>query len=407
MVASDKSVSVRKPPARRSKSVAEPASNRSVLFHSDSSAVEHVCGSQPGQHLAITFAPPAWGHLVGYGYLEQPLIEAGFDLLAIKQAANIGYADLNADMLRDIVQQLPPYESCVIIGSEDAGAAAIRLFSAMAGATIVALSPVLPNDFKVAPHPQADIVIVSDPTWQSEVENHLAARAHVPSARFVRLAHAGLPVSKALTETGTIIELARSLSGRRPFSIQQHFRQHRGQSATALLALGDATFKARHFRAAQNLLKRSYDVEPSHPAAIAYCHALAQDGDPAAAASFMGSVVQREPQNPHLLAVQAYFEDLAGWSEQALASIRQAVTILPEMQAFQLAERRMLIPLYEELKLKQRMTAAALDKARAELELRHGGGEKEFSWPRFYALLGATIGILLLVAAAASIFRLV
>lgn len=408
MVEADKSVSIRTPPVKPNRASVQAApSNRTVLFQSNASLIEHIHGSRCGPHLAITFAPPAWGHLVGHGYLEQPLIDAGFDVLAIKQAANIGYADLNTEMLLAIVAQLPPYDSCVIIGTADAGAAAIRLFAPMAGATIVALSPALPLDFKVAAHPQADIIVISDPTRQSEVENHLAMRAHIPAAQFIRLDHAGSPVVEALMETGTIIDLAHTLARHEPIRVKRHFRDHRSQSAAALFALGDAALRGRHFTAAQNLLRRSYDIEPGHPAAIAYCHALTQGGDPASAASFMGKVVQREPQNPHLLAVQAYFEDLAGWQEQALASIRQAVHIMPEMQAFQLAERRMLIPMYEELKLKQRMTAAALDKARAELDLRHGLGKTAFSWRRFYLLVSATIAILIMVALAATIFRLV
>ncbi|MFY9348953.1 MAG: hypothetical protein WBL20_11180 [Sphingobium sp.] len=388
--------------------IATQQHSRSILFQNGSSLIEYIRSSaEQSSRLAITFAPPWLSDVNGFGYLEQQLTVAGFDVVAIKQVASIGYTDLNSITLAKISDALPAYASRIVLGSEDAATAALRLFAPFERIRIVALSPNMALDCTLSGPVQADISLLYDPADAAEVANHHAASARFPRARTFRLPHAGIPTRFSLEESGTILALMAALAENQEFDANLHYRQNRKQSPTALYTLGNAALRARHFRTAEALLKRSYDLENRIPTGITYCQAVSEGGNPKAAATFMATVVNRDHANPHGWAAQAWFEEISNQREEALLSIRRAIELLPNFDAFYVSERRLLSHLYENMKLKQQMTSAALDKARAELALQHGHGNSSFSWERAAWLAGGAALILAVVAAAAVMFRLV
>ncbi|MFB0872460.1 MULTISPECIES: hypothetical protein [unclassified Sphingobium] len=388
--------------------IATQQHSRSILYQNGSSLIEHIRSSaKQSPRLAITLAPPWLSDVNGFGYLEQQLTAAGFDVLAIKQVTNIGYADLDPETLAKVSDALPAYASRIILGSEDAATAALRLFAPFEGVRIVALSPNMSLDCTLAGPVQADISLLYDPHEAAEAANHDAAVAKFPRARTFRLPRAGVPARFSVEESGTILALMAALAENEEFDANLHYRQHRKFSPTALYTLGNAALRKRHFRTAEVLLKRSFDLEKRIPTGITYCQAVSEGGNPKAAATFMATVVNRDHGNPHGWAAQAWFEEISNQREEALISIRRAIELLPNFEAFHVSERRLLKHLHENMKLKQQMTSAALDKARAELALQHGHGSAGFSWERAAWLAGGAALILAIVATAAVTFRLV
>lgn len=381
---------------------------RSILFQNGSSLIELVrSAAKPSTRLAITFAPPWLSDFNGFGYLEQQLTEAGFDVLAIKQAANTAYVDLSSATLAAICEDLPAYTSRVVLASEDAATAALRLFGPFAGVRIVAISPNMALDCTLSDPVQGDVSLLYDPCDPAETTNYRAAFAKFPRATTFRVPHAGIPPRFAIEESGTILALMAALANNQEFDANLHYRQNRHLSPTALHALGNAALRTRHFRTAEILLKRSYDLENRIPVGITYCQAVSEGGNPQGAATFMATVVNRDHNNPHGWAAQSWFEEMSNQREQALLSIRKAIGLLPNFDAFYVTERRLLSQLYDDMKLRHRMTSAALDKARAELSLQRGHGSSGFSWQRAGLLAAGAALILMMVALAAVIFRLV
>jgi hypothetical protein len=75
---------------------------------------------------------------------------------------------------------------------------------------------------------------------------------------------------------------------------------------------------------------RPYQVSPWEPTFAA--KPLADAGDPGAAADQMATVLPDYPGNPHMLYNTACFEALAGRRDDAIAHLREAVAINPEMR---------------------------------------------------------------------------
>jgi hypothetical protein len=75
---------------------------------------------------------------------------------------------------------------------------------------------------------------------------------------------------------------------------------------------------------------RPYQVSPWEPTFAA--KPLADAGDPGAAADQMATVLPEYPGNPHMLYNTACFEALAGRRDDAIAHLREAVEINPEMR---------------------------------------------------------------------------
>lgn len=88
-------------------------------------------------------------------------------------------------------------------------------------------------------------------------------------------------------------------------------------------------------------------------------------------------------------------------------SIRHAIELQPQVEPFLVAERRLLNDLFDDLRMKQMMTEAALNKSRAEFALAQGHGSTEFSWERATMLAVGSLLILVTLAAVAISFRLV
>lgn len=384
-----------------------PKVTRSILFQNGSSLIELASSSESNGRLAITFAPPELCDVNGFGYFEQQLTAAGFDVLAIKQVANAGYSDLTLDMIAEACGALPHYNSRVILGADAGATAALRLFSSFAGVKILALSPDMAYDYTLALPVQAEISLLFDPTQPTEMDNLRAAKPHFSRARIVRLPHLGMPTRYALEESGTLIAFMSALADNEVFDANQHFRKNRNASAIALMILGNRALQRGHYATAQTILERAYAIDHRHGAGISYCQALRLGGKQEAAAQFMSTIVEREPDNAHLWAALSFFEEMAGQLEQSLVSTRRAIQMLPEFEVFQVAERRLLNQLYDDLKMKQKMTEAALNKARAEFALIGGTGPTEFSWKRMVAFAGAVALILVILSSVAIIFRLV
>lgn len=384
-----------------------PKVTRSILFQNGSSLIELASSSQSNSRLAITFAPPELCDINGFGYFEQQLAAAGFDVLAIKQASNAGYADLTLDIIAEACAALPGYDGRIILGADAGATAALRLFSSFAGIRILALSPNMAYDCTITKPVQAEINLLFDPTQPTDVENLRAAKARFSRARVVRVPHLGSPTRHSLEESGTLLAYMSALASNEPFDANQHFRKNRGASPIALMMLGNDALQRGHYATAQTILKRAYVIDHRHGAGISYCQALRLGGQPDAAAQFMSTIVDREPDNAHLWAALSFFEEMAGQLEKALSSTRRSIEMLPEFEVFKVAERRLLNALYDDLRMKQKMTEAALNKARAEFALIEGPGVAEFSWQRMVWFAAAIALILAALISAAIIFRLV
>jgi hypothetical protein len=75
---------------------------------------------------------------------------------------------------------------------------------------------------------------------------------------------------------------------------------------------------------------RAYEVSPWEPMFAA--KPLADAGDPGAAADLIAGTLADHPGNPHVLYNTACFEALAGRRERALAHLRQALEIEPNVR---------------------------------------------------------------------------
>ncbi|MEK7457371.1 MAG: hypothetical protein AABZ76_20935 [Pseudomonadota bacterium] len=397
-------------PAARSRKTSlqpAPAAGRTILFQNENSLIEFIRGDMPSNRLAVTFAPPALCDVNGFGYYEDRLRTEGFDVLAIKQASDMGYADLTAETIATVCDQIPQYQSVTVLGTEAGATAALRLFSAFSNVTILAVSPDMTVDCALAKPVQAQITMIYDPCVPAQVENFQQASSLFSRATVFKTPHTGSPARYSLEESGTLVALVIAMGEGTILDVNRHFRANRHLSATALYVLGNDALTKRQLPAARRLLKRSYEVENRPEIGIAYCHTLRESGAPLDAVAFMKTIVDRYHHNAHLWAALSYFQEMADEREEALMSIRHAIELQPQVEPFLVAERRLLNDLFDDLRMKQMMTEAALNKSRAEFALAQGHGSTEFSWERATMLAVGSLLILVTLAAVAISFRLV
>ncbi len=402
-------VMTERPVARSRKASLQPApaAGRTIVFQNENSLIEFIRGDMTSDRLAVTFAPPALCDINGFGYYEDRLRTEGFDVLAIKQASDIGYADLDVETIDTVCNQIPQYQSITILGTEAGATAALRLFSAFSDVTILAISPDMARDCTLAKPVQAKVIMVYDPSVPTQVESFQQASALFSRATVFRTPHAGSTARYSLEESGTLVALMMAMGEGNVLDANRHFRANRHRSATALYMLGNDALSKRRLPVAKKLLKRSYEVESRPEIGIAYCHVLRESGAALDAVAFMKTVVERYHNNAHLWAALSFFQEMAGEREEALMSVRHAVELQPQFEPFHVAERRLLNDLFDDLRLKQMMTEAALNKSRAEFALAQGHGGTEFSWERATMLAVGSLLILVILAAAAISFRLV
>jgi tetratricopeptide (TPR) repeat protein len=379
-----------------------------ILFDSGSTVVEHVHGDTRSRWLAICLSPDDLIAVRSFGYYQQALRQAGFDVLAVKQASVTGYADLSAAIMAGILQKLPAYDGVVALGADTGGYAAIRLLSPFDNLPIVALSPRLPGDPGPAEAIHSDVYVAYDPKSEADQTHCRNIAKQYPRIQPLRMHSAGAPTRHALEETGTLIPFLVGLVSGQPIDPVAHFRSNRNRSALSLYHIATNAMNRRHMKTARVLLARAVKLDDQLPIAFAYARALAESGKPEQAIAEIDKLLVREPNISHYWATKGYFHELAGEDRKALEATRRAIAVEPELEYFRIAERRLLDRLYDDMAKRNQMTLAALEKARGELAMQKGFHENEdFDGKRMAALIALSLGIVAMVALIATLFRLI
>lgn len=396
---------------------------RRGLFGNGNTGVEYVSAKKRSNKLAVTFAQEATRNMRQPGFAEHFMLERGFDVLTLKCNINNWFQDISREQLRDaIAGRLSDYDFVVCYGSGMGGYAAIYFAEIVKANVVIALSPQYSIDpaivdfddrwagsaakisFKhqsldaILAHTGAAIYVVYDP-HDTDAKHAAAMRAASNRIIPVETPYSGHPSGFALQQMGILAGLFDNLVEGRIPPLRKTMRAQRAQSAKYLFGLAQSCIRRGHKAAGLSLLERAVSSEGATPEIrIAYCRRLHAEGRVHDAVARLREYWPSLPQNAHMIAYRAHLEQVAGDQKEARRLFDLAIRQQPDMTLLYKEERKLMNDIIADSDHKMAMMQTALERARAEAQLRMGGAPAQFSGRNVALMAAASLVIVALIA---------
>jgi tetratricopeptide (TPR) repeat protein len=327
-----------------------------ALLRTPTAAMDLFEGGKPGRRLVVTFTERHNVDLEGTGFRGRFLLDAGFDVLAVKSRADDWFAGdaaaIEAALGRAMDDAAARYAWRATHGSSMGGYAAIRFARAARADAVFALSPQIdltrPWDTRwldrgraiagfeaiAARHvrPGCVYTIAYDP-HDRDARHAEALFALIPpgAGRRAPAPYAGHPVGPLLRDAGVLDAMTLSaLAGDPPPGTRAAIRRVRRESAAYLGALAERCVERRRWRPAASIVgrllgRRPADAELNCRAAV-IADAL---GQLEAALKHAALAVALAPDHPFMNERLALALLRCGFRPQALRYLDRAIALDP------------------------------------------------------------------------------